>query len=155
MNTSKETYQLLSEKFPQAILDCLEGKDPAILVKAEALLEVARYLKEEEGYDYFSAVTGVDYPERFEVVYHLFSMREKRGPLILKVHASKEDAEVPSLTPLWPGAGFQEREVYDLMGIRFSGHSDLKRILLWEGYEGHPLRKDFPIEGLEKGSEAE
>lgn len=144
---SREVYERLVEEFPESPLEYLEGKDPAISVKADDLFKVASHLKEKEGYDYLSAVTGVDYPDRFEVIYHLYSMKEEKGPLILKVSTSKDEPEVPSVTPLWPGANFQEREVYDLMGIRFSGHPDLKRILLWEGYEGHPLRKDFPIQG--------
>lgn len=146
---SREVYERLVEEFPETSLEYLEGKDPAISVKADDLFEVASHLKEKQGYDYLSAVTGVDYPDRFEVIYHLYSMKEGPGPLILKVSASKEELEVPSLVSLWPGANFQEREVYDLMGIRFAGHPDLKRILLWEGYEGHPLRKDFPIEGYQ------
>jgi len=144
---SREIYERLVEEFPEASLGYLEEKDPAISVEADDLFEVARHLKEKEGYDYLSAVTGVDYPDRFEVIYHLYSMREKKRVVVLKVSACKEDPEVPSLAPLWPGANFQEREVYDLMGVRFAGHPNLKRILLWEGYEGHPLRKDFPIEG--------
>jgi len=144
---SKEIYERLAKEFPESSLDYLEGKDPAISVNADDLFEMALHLKEKEGYDYLSAVTGVDYPDRFEVVYHLYSMRERKEPLILKVSASKEEPEVASVTPIWPGANFQEREVYDLVGIRFAGHPKLTRILLWEGYEGHPLRKDFPIEG--------
>ncbi len=150
---SREIYERLVEELPEASLEYLEGKDPAISVGADDLFEVARHLKEKQGYDYLSAVTGVDYPDRFEVIYHLHSMREKRGVIVLKVHTSKEVPEVPSLVPLWPGANFQEREVYDLMGIRFARHPDLKRILLWEGYEGHPLRKDFPIEGYQTQKE--
>ena len=146
---SREIYERLVEELPEVSLEYLEGKDPAISVEADDLLEVARYLKEKQGYDYLSAVTGVDYPDRFEVVYHLYSMREKRGVIVLKADTSKEDPEVPSLVPLWPGANLQEREVYDLMGIRFAGHPDPKRVLLWEGYEGHPLRKDFPLEGYQ------
>ncbi|MFQ6001620.1 MAG: NADH-quinone oxidoreductase subunit C [Anaerolineae bacterium] len=146
---NKEVYERLVEELPEAPLEYLEGKDPAISVKADDLFEVAHHLKEKQGYDYLSAVTGVDYPDRFQVIYHLYSMKEGKGPLILKVSASKDEPELPSVTPFWPGANFQEREVYDLMGIRFTGHPDLKRILLWEGYEGHPLRKDFPIEGYQ------
>ncbi len=150
---SREVYERLAQIFPDALL-YHEAKDPAIVVRGERLLEVAQHLKK-EGYDYLSAVTGVDYPDRFEVVYHLYSLKDKKGPLILKVSASKEEPKLSSVTPLWPGANFQEREVYDLMGIRFFGHPNLKRILLWEGYEGHPLRKDFPIQGYEdlKGEE--
>lgn len=142
--TSKETFDRLAEKFPNFELAYVEGKDPAILVKADNLLELGRHLRDEEEYDYCSSVTGVDYPDRFEVVYHLYSMRKEGGPIILKVHTSREDPEVPSVVSLWPGADWQEREVWDLMGIRFAGHPNLKRILMWEGFEGHPLRKDFP-----------
>jgi NADH/F420H2 dehydrogenase subunit C len=146
---NKEIYERLVQELPETSLEYLEGKDPAISIGADDLFEVARHLKEKQGYDYLSAVTGVDYPDRFEVIYHLYSMKEGKGPLILKVSASKEEPEVPSVTHIWPGANLQEREVYDLMGIRFAGHPDLKRVLLWEGYEGHPLRKDFPIEGYQ------
>lgn len=150
---SREVYERLVEEFPEASFDYLEEKDPAISVDAYDLFEVARHLKEEQGYDYLSAITGVDYPDRFQVIYHLYSMREGEGPLILKVATSKEEPELPSVTPLWPGANFQEREVYDLMGIRFTEHPYLKRILLWEGYEGHPLRKGFPLEGYQTEKE--
>jgi len=152
---SKELYERLVEEFPEASFEYLEEKEPAISVKADDLFEVARHLKEKEGYDYLSAVTGVDYPDHFEVIYHLYSMGDEKESLILKVSASKEEPEVPSVTPLWPGANFQEREVYDLMGIRFAGHPHLKRVLLWEGYEGHPLRKGFPLEGYQTMSQEE
>ncbi len=72
------------------------------------------------------------------------SMKKGGAPVILKIHAAREEPEVPSVVSLWPGADWQEREVWDLMGIRFSGHPNLTRILMWEGFEGHPLRKDFP-----------
>ncbi len=142
--TSKETFDRLAEKFPNFELAYVEGKDPAILVKADNLLELGRHLRDEDEYDYCSSITSVDYPDRFEVVYHLYSMKKEGGPVILKVHAAREDPEVPSVVSLWPGADWQEREVWDLMGIRFAGHPNLRRILLWEGFAGHPLRKDFP-----------
>jgi NADH/F420H2 dehydrogenase subunit C len=142
--TSQETFDRLSEKFPNFELAYVGGKDPAIHVEAEYLVELAQHLRDEEGYDYCSSITGVDHPDRFEVVYHLYSTEKEGGPVILKVRAAREEPEVPSVVPLWPGADWQEREVWDLMGIRFSGHPNLKRILMWEGFEGHPLRKDFP-----------
>lgn len=142
--TSKETFDRLAEKFPNFELAYIEGKDPAILVKEENLVELAHHLRDEEGYNYCSSITGVDYPDRFEVVYHLYSMEKEGPPIILKVHAARADPQVPSVVSLWPGADWQEREVWDLMGIRFSGHPNLKRVLMWEGFEGHPLRKDFP-----------
>jgi NADH:ubiquinone oxidoreductase subunit D len=97
------------------------------------------------GYDYLSGVTAVDYASDgyYEVVYHAYSMERGGGPLVLKARADAEDPVLPSVVPIWPGADFQEREVYDLMGVRFDGHPDLRRVLLWEGFEGHPLRKDW------------
>jgi NADH/F420H2 dehydrogenase subunit C len=142
--TSQETFDRLAARFPAFALEYVEGKDPAVLVKPENLVELAQYLRDEEGYDYCSSITVVDYPEHLEVVYHLYSMKNEGGPVILKVRVDRENPHVPSVTPLWTGANWQEREAWDLMGVRFDGHPDLRRILLWEGYEGHPLRKDFP-----------
>ncbi|MGC8873210.1 MAG: NADH-quinone oxidoreductase subunit C [Chloroflexia bacterium] len=129
----------------------------AIRVHPYTLLYVARYLLETEGFDYLSNVTGVDWLEQgeFEVVYHLYAMRRGAriargkepggplGPVVLKVRVPRDRPVVPSVTSLWPSALWQEREVYDLMGIRFDGHPDLRRIYLWEEYEDHPLRKDY------------
>jgi NADH-quinone oxidoreductase subunit C len=100
-------------------------------------------------YDALMDVTCVDwYPKdpRFEVVYHLFSTAAKKR-VRLKVTLSGSDASVDSLVPLWPSANFFEREVFDLFGIRFDGHPNLKRIMMPEGWDGHPLRKDYPVEG--------
>jgi NADH-quinone oxidoreductase subunit C/D len=115
----------------------------AYIVAADRLVELATHLRDHEGYDYLSMVTSVDYPDRFEVVYYLYGMRQPKGPLALKVRTDKSNPEVPSVVAVWPGADFQEREVYDLMGIRFRGHPHLKRLLLWDGFEGYPLRKDW------------
>jgi NADH/F420H2 dehydrogenase subunit C len=119
-----------------------------VVVAPDQLVDVAAFLRDELGYAYLSCVTGVDYPEptaqfpaRFEAVYHLF--RRQGGPLTLHVHAGRDDPSVPSLVSIWPAANVHERETWDLMGIRFEEHPDLRRILLWEGYEGHPLRKDW------------
>ncbi len=142
--TAQGTFDDLAARFPQFDLVYVEGKDPAIVVKAENLVELAQHLCEEQQYDYCASVTGVDYEDRFEVVYHLYSTNKEGGPVILKVHAARDNPEVPSVVSVWPGADWQEREVWDLMGIRFPGHPDLRRILMWEGFQGHPLRKDFP-----------
>jgi NADH-quinone oxidoreductase subunit C/D len=114
------------------------------IVKPDALIQFASFLRDEAGYDYLSSVTGVDYlPEGFfEVVYHSYKMTGGPG-LVFKTQVPREDPHVPSLTPLFPGAEFQEREVWDLYGIRFDGHPDLRRILMWEGFDGHPMRKDW------------
>ncbi len=136
-----EDFSPLEERFPGAA-QLTEQEE--MIVAPERLLEIATFLRDELGYAYLSSVTGVDYPRppaHFEVVYHLF--RTQSGPLTLHVHADRDDPVVPSLASVWPSANFQEREAWDLMGIRFCGHPDLRRILLWEGFAGHPLRKDW------------
>jgi len=116
-----------------------------ILIAADRLLDVATYLREtpDLSYDHLANITSVDYPDYFEVVYHISSTKNGGDPVWLKVRADKADPVVPSLTPSWPGADFQEREIWDLMGIRFEGHPNHRRLLMWEGFEGHPLRKDW------------
>lgn len=114
------------------------------IVHPEKLLDFCRCIRDELGYDLLSSVTGVDYlPEnKMEVVYH--ALQTTGGsPLVFKVQVPRENAVVPSVITIWPGADFQEREAWDLLGIRFDGHPDLRRILMWEGFEGHPLRKDW------------
>jgi NADH-quinone oxidoreductase subunit C/D len=145
---SQSTAELLStleEHFPGA---AQPAEHEGIVVARDRLVDVAVYLRDELGYGYLSLVTGVDYPEpttqfpaRFESVYHLF--RSTGGPLTLHVHAERDDPVVPSLVSVWSSASVHERETWDLMGIRYEDHPDLRRILLWEGYVGHPLRKDW------------
>ena len=114
------------------------------IVKTENLVEVATALRDEFGFDYLSSLTGVDYlpDDQMEVVYHFYRSTGGSG-LVIKAQAPRDNAVVPSLVSLYPGADFQEREAWDLLGIRFEGHPDLRRILMWEGFEGHPLRKDW------------
>jgi NADH-quinone oxidoreductase subunit C/D len=134
----------LSTRFPGVVvLDERKGYE-GYLVRPENLLEFASFLRDEAGYDYLSSVTGVDYlPEgKMEVVYHTY--KTTGGPiLVYKAQVPRDDPAVPSLTPVYPGAELQEREVWDLYGIRFEGHPDLRRILMWEGFDGHPMRKDW------------
>ncbi len=143
--TNVEILEKLKEQYPDAVVDVPELIDFTVAVKPESLLNVALYLRDECGLDYMADVTAVDRPEYFEVVYHLYSIKNQTpDTFVLKVYLEdKENPTVPSVTPLWKGADFQEREVYDLMGITFAGHPNLKRIMLWEGFPGHPLRKDF------------
>lgn len=116
-----------------------------LIVPAAQLREVAAYLRDELDFDYLSSVTGVDLidDDKMEVVYHTYSVDKGGGSVTLRVHVDRDEPVVPSLTPMWPGADFQEREAWDLLGIRFEGHPDLRRILTWDGFEGHPLRKDW------------
>ncbi len=115
-----------------------------VIVQTGHLLEFARTLRDKHGYDYLTSLTGVDYiaEGKLEVVYHV--ARTTGGPvLVFKAQAPREDPQIPSLTAVWPGAELQEREAYDLIGIQFTGHPDLRRILTWEGFAGHPLQKDW------------
>ena len=116
------------------------------MVAADKLVEVATALRDESGYDYLSTRhrRGLLAGPIIEVVYHACSHAPAGRPLVFKVAgAARGNPIVPSLVAVWPGADFQEREAYDLFGIRFTGHPNLRRILMWEGFEGHPLRKDW------------
>lgn len=134
----------LTERFPEMVVPDSRAGYGGYIVQPENLLQVVQALKDELGYDYLSSVTGVDYlPEnKMEVVYH-FYRTTGGGALVLKTQVDRENPVVPSLTSLFPGAEFQEREAWDLLGIRFENHPDLRRILTWEGFYGHPLRKDW------------
>lgn len=142
--TTTQTVDL-SARFPGiASADPRPGYSGWVIPK-ENLLEIASALRDEFGFDYLSHVTGVDYlPEgKMEVVYQFYKTTGGPG-LSLKVQVARQDpVEVPSIVSIYPGAEFQEREAWDLLGIKFTGHPDLRRILMWEGFEGHPLRKDW------------
>jgi len=147
----------------------------SLVVAANDARVVAEFLRDSLGFDFCSNVSGVDWPARkvkvtvleketvegvetevketierevpgyLEVVYHLFSIAKKSGPLVLRVRTGDRDRDVsiPSLTPVWKGADFQEREVFDLYGVRFDGHPDLRRLLMWDEFADHPMRKDY------------
>jgi NADH-quinone oxidoreductase subunit C len=140
--SSKEIASQLSGKFPGAIEEA--GKD-SVLVKSDSLLQAAGYLKNTDGlkYEYLNYITAIDYYSYFEVVYQLTSMEHNRSVILKTRCYGRDNPSVPSVTALWQGADFQEREIYDLMGITFEGHPNLKRIFLWDGFPGYPLRKDF------------
>lgn len=119
-----------------------------LTVRRDAVVEVLRTLRDDFGYQQLMEIAGVDYPdraERFEVVYHLLSLTKNHR---VRVKLSTDEATpVPSVTDLWPVAGWLEREVYDMYGVLFDGNPDLRRILTDYGFRGHPLRKDFPLTG--------
>jgi NADH-quinone oxidoreductase subunit C len=141
----------LKELFPQAVLDLhAQHGDETVLVLREKLIEIAAFIKTDPTFDMnilmdLTAVDGLgmEWNPRFEVVYHFYSLK-KNHRLRLKVRVNENDATVPTLTKLWPAADWFEREVWDMFGIRFDGHPNLKRILMYEAFTGHPLRKDYP-----------
>jgi NADH-quinone oxidoreductase subunit C len=139
--TQEELHADLSGRFPE--LEALGGRIPATLVPRERLLEVCRHLRE-VGVDYPASITAIDYMDYFEIVYQLRAMASG-WDATLKVRVWRDDPVVPSVFGVWPGADFQEREIWDLMGVEFDGHPNLTRILLWDEFIGHPLRKDFGI----------
>jgi len=147
--------ETLKTKFPDAVLSVEDHGPRAELstrVAADRILDVMTFLHDDPGsaFDHITDVCSADYPEdheRFEVIYHLLSLPH-RTRIRIKARVTEDDPSIASVTGIWKGANFMEREVYDLMGIRFSGHPDLRRILMPEDYdEGYPLRKDFPTEG--------
>lgn len=134
----------LKKALPSAVTGTgMQLDKPTAVIEKEELLNAAAKVKE-MGFDHLSVITGVDYKDRFEVVYNFFSYRKKEN-LVLKVVLEHEKPEIDSLTSLWKGADWLERETYDLVGIKFRGHPNLKRILLPDGWKGHPLRKDYDM----------
>ncbi len=140
--SGQEIADKLDEQFPGSIV---ESSQDSLVVNSEFLLRVATFLKDTPGLDfnYLAAITAVDYYDYFEVVYRLTSM-EHNHSLVVKTRCyERVNPALPSVVSLWRGADFQEREIYDLMGISFDGHPNLKRLFLWQGFKGHPLRKDY------------
>ena len=149
---SKAVIGALLERFPDAVYDTYEGVggDDCAFVKKERIAEVCRWLRETERFDLAPYITAVDYlglEPRFEVVYNLLSIpRNARIRLRVKVPEG-EDGVVPSVAGVWRGADWFERYCFDMYGIRFSGHPDLRRLFMYEEFVGHPLRKDYPLKG--------
>jgi NADH-quinone oxidoreductase subunit C len=136
---------ILAERLSTALGNVvIEATEGYATIPAERVVEASRFLRDDPDLDckFLNSLTAIDWIEHFEIVYHLSSLA-KNHTLVLKARASHESPVVPSVSQVWQGANLQEREAYDLMGIGFSGHPSLKRIFLWEGFPGHPLRKDF------------
>lgn len=141
----------LQARFSQWLHPPIEfrGETTLVLSDPEKIVEVCRAAKHDFGFDYLVDISSVDFGEespRFAVVYHLYSYGHQCA-LRLKTFVSETSSELPSVTAVWRAAEWHEREVYDLMGLKFSGHPDLRRILMWDDYPYYPLRKDFPMEG--------
>ncbi len=145
----RDPVAALREAFPDAVEEVVQFRgETTVYIAPAQMAAVAAFLRDGDGlkYDFLVSVVGVDYyPEspRFAVAYHLYSM-VFNTTLRLKVRL-EEDEGVPSVTPLWPTANWQEREAYDMFGIPFDGHPDLRRILMPEEWDGHPQRKDYPL----------
>ena len=140
----KKLAEEISNHISDSVVSC---DDHSVYISREKIYEVLKFLKETSGFsfDLLSSITAVDYIDHFEVVYQLKSLITlSKATIKVKLGFGREDQpEIDSAYNLWKGADFQEREVFDLMGIHFVNHPNLKRILLWDGFPGHPLRKDF------------
>ncbi|MCX6004082.1 MAG: NADH-quinone oxidoreductase subunit C [Chloroflexi bacterium] len=139
---TEETGKKIAEAIPGSVVS---SDKESLTVDSKALAQVADFLKNtpELEFDYLTVLTAVDYLDYFEVVYRLVSLRNNQS-LMLKTRVyGRENLTVPSVTGIWRAAYYQEREIFDLLGIKFEGHPDLRRLLLWEGFKGHPLRRDY------------
>jgi NADH-quinone oxidoreductase subunit D len=145
----------LKEQFPDAVLDTLSFRgEETVVVKGEAIRPICQFLAEEPAlsFDFLTDICGVDYPDRekrFEVVYHLYSTG--RNTRLRVKTAVGEGEALSTVESVWKAATWFEREAYDMLGVAFEGHHDLRRLLTWDGYQGHPLRKDFPVQGEDFG----
>ena len=148
---SKAVIGALVSRFPDAVTDAYEGVggDDCAFVAKERIAEVCRYLRETERFDLAPYITAVDYlgqDPRFEVVYNLLSI-PRSARIRLRVKVPEADPVVPSVTPIWRGCDWFERYCFDMYGIRFTGHPDMRRLLMYDEFVGHPLRKDYPLKG--------
>jgi NADH-quinone oxidoreductase subunit C len=146
-----EIHERLKAELGDAVGPLSEPKiDPFAVLQADRIVDAARFLKTAPGIelDHCNVITGIDWPKRnvIEVVYHLFSYRHRHG-IVLKVEADRAKPVVPSVESVWKTANWMERECYDLLGVVFTGHPDLRRILLPDDWEGFPLRKDYQEQG--------
>lgn len=151
-----EIAEKIKERFPLEVVGVTSFRDQvSVTVNRGKIVDICRYLHDDPdlGFDYLRDLCGADYlgkkEPRFEVVYHLYSVRY-RHMIRLKAQVPEKDPKIDSVTSVWIGADWHERECFDMYGIVFKGHPDLKRILMPEDWEGHPLRKDYPLEGPEK-----
>jgi NADH-quinone oxidoreductase subunit C len=152
---SQMVVDAIQKRLPDAVVSTHAWRgDDTVVLRREKLVEVCRFLKEDPGmaFNLPMDVCGVDYlgwkEPRFEVVYHLYSL-EKRHRIRLKVELDADDTNLPSVVSIWRGVDWFEREAWDMYGIHFEGHPDLRRVLMYEEFEGHPLRKDYPQRGYQ------
>ncbi len=150
MNAS-DAVTRLRDKFADAILADVEFRgEKTVSITVESLPDVAKFCRDELGFDYLVDISSLDHfgaSPRFEMVYELCVLESGTHLRIKSVLTDEVEPVAPSVAGLWPTADWHEREVFDMMGIRFAGHPDLRRILMWDGYPYYPLRKDFPLAG--------
>jgi NADH-quinone oxidoreductase subunit C len=149
--TALDLAQQLKARFPDLVSDPVEfrGELSLRISVADHIREICAFARKELGFDFLVDITGIDHygdDPRFTLVYHLYGLSHKNY-LRLKTDISEEGGEALSVTTVWRTADWHEREIFDMLGVRFSGHPDLRRILMWEGYPHFPLRKDFPLAG--------
>lgn len=151
-SSTASPIDLLKEKFSAEILEVKEDRGETIaVIRKDRCHDILRFLKEGLSFELLVDLTGIDYlswgaTPRFEVVYQLYSLtHDHRMRVRVKVAEESEGIILPTVTDLWKGANWYEREAYDMFGFRFEGHPNLKHLLLFDGFEGHPLRKDYPI----------
>ena len=149
--TPQEIFDSLGQTFGEKLQHRTEFRgETTYAIAASDLREIAKFCRDDLSFDYLLDITSIDNfgeEPRFEVVYHLYSMRHSLH-LRLKLKLSEEVGALDTISDMWSTADWHEREIYDMMGIKFNGHSDLRRILMWDGYPFFPLRKDFPLAGL-------
>jgi NADH-quinone oxidoreductase subunit C/D len=141
MTPAQEATAKLKELHPNIVADDTREGYEGLIIYPDSITEVAKTLRDDLGFNYLSSVTGVDLFEegKMEVVYHLYNISRGGGPIVLKAQVNRDEPVLPSLVPVFPGADFQEREAFDMYGFHFQGHPDLRRILTWDGFHGHPL----------------
>ena len=154
--TPQEIFENLETKFGDQIIDLTENVDPWIRVKPEAIADVCQYMLTDSDLDFESlmCLSGVDYEDHMTVVYNLGSYAKKHK-ITLKVEVGREEPKVPTVEAVWRVANWHEREAYDMYGIVFEGHSDLRRILCPDDWEGWPLRKDYKVQEYYRGMKVE
>jgi NADH-quinone oxidoreductase subunit C len=149
--TAQEIFESLNKSFGEKIQTRTEFRgETTLAIAASDLPAIAKFCRGELSFDYLLDITSIDNfgeEPRFEIVYHLYSMPHTIH-LRFKLKLSEEAGAVDTVSDIWPTANWHEREIYDMMGIKFNGHPDLRRILMWDGYPYFPLRKDFPLQGL-------
>lgn len=154
--TAQEIFEHLQARFGEKVIDLTENVDPFIRVQAEAVGDVAAFLREDEAtaFESLMCLSGVDYDDHLTVVYHLYSTRH-RHRAVIKTEVGREDPHVPTVSHVWRVADWHEREAYDMFGIVFDGHGDLRRILCPDDWEGYPLRKDYKVQAYYRGIKVE